>query len=91
MYYLKATPLREALDRLHFIDVDSKTPPDLQYLVPRSTAHRHVEVLGPGRLPLNTLQWLTDSFDLKSLDKQPGQEGHVDPFLTPWVQEMNPL
>ena len=37
--------------------------------------------------PLNISLWHIDYFELKLSEKQPGQEGHSDPPLSPGKQE----
>ena len=39
--------------------------------------------------PLNISLWHIDYFELKLSEKQPGQEGHSDPPLSLWKQEIN--
>lgn len=42
-----------------------------------------------GRLPPKIPQWRNDYFELKLLDQQPVQEGHVDPPWSPRIQGIN--
>lgn len=88
MHYLKPTPPWGSHYYNHVIHVESKVPLNLKHLVPHSTDHFHLAVLEPrAGCPQISHNGSLIMFDFKLRDKQPVQEGHVDPFLSPWMQE----